>query len=289
MKEVEVKEVEKEVEEAVEQALEDANETEVVIGIPGKWADQRELSRALNLAMIENGGYTFMGPFLGNVKTESVFEVYMEGHDENMKEAFKCAATSKFEDSLFEEIGEHTATVYIISKKVGQDVARELVHAVSDILKAGGLAVKIETTGVAHTKETWLKMQAEIKNPENEVPQLHGHFLTLTNYGDFFYTFGMKTFGLPDVAVPSKVLGDEASHVLQNLSFYLLNQHPEIHSGETYSAGIEAPFYVMEIKEDERYEKEDSFHNPFGIIFTEPMDKKAEKKKRKFWKKFTGR
>jgi hypothetical protein len=260
-------------------------ETEIVIGIPGKWADRRELSRALLLSNVKNGGYIMLGDLIANAQKNSSFEIELYGHDDDLKQAFYNAGNYRLEPALLDEIDEHTATLYIIARTTGVEVAKELIEVVSDVLKAGGLAVKIETTGIAHSKESWLELQGKI----DDLAQVHYHFLTLTDYNEFYSSFGMKTFGYPDVIVPITLSQEDALALMQSFTFYTVTNQPVLISGETYSMGIDATFYKMTIREDDRYEDGDNYNNPFGVVVLEPLGEKEEKKKRNIVKKWFGK
>lgn len=260
----------------------ETNETEIVIGIPGKWSDRRELTSALMVASVESKGYSILGNFIMNVHTGKSFGVEIYERDGNLAQSFEYAGTEKMDEMTLKEIDEHTAVVYIVAKTSGVEVIQDLVSAVSDVLRVGGLAVKIESTGIAHKKETWLQLEEN----KFDLVQLHSHFVTLVNYETFYSSFGMKNFGYPDILVPPTFSAEETNEVIGSLSFYMMSEQPVLQSGETYSNGIEAKFYRMDIKEDDRYDTKHVYYNPSGVVHLEAMPKKEEKKKRKLWKKF---
>lgn len=258
---------------------------EIVIAIPGKWSNKRELTNALWLASVKTKGYTILGNLMMNVESDSSFEVEVYEPEENLRQSFEHLGSGKADSKTLQEIDESTVVLYLIAKKTGLESVKELIRAVSDILRAGGLAVRIDTTGIAHSKESWLELERNVE----DVVEVHRHFVTLVDYESFYSTFGMKSFGYPDVLAPSVSNREDSLAAVGSLSFYMVAQNPLLNSGETYSNGIDAPFFRMDIKEDDRYEDTHIYYNARGFVHLEAMIPKEEKKKRKLWKKFMGK
>lgn len=254
---------------------------EIVIAIPGKWENKRELTSALLLASVKTKGYTILANILMNAETGSSFKLAVDAPDEHVAQTFEYLNGVKIDAETFKEIEESTAVLYVLAKNTGLEVVKELITAVSDILRVGGLAVRIDTTGIAHSKEAWLELE---KNVENVV-EVHRHFVTLVDYDTYYSSFGMKSFSYPDVVAPSVTNSEEFISALGSLSFYMVAENPVLNSGETYSNGIEAKFFRMDMKADDRYDNTHIYHNSFGVIHLEAMIEKEEKKKRKLWKK----
>jgi len=252
-------------------------ETEIVIGIPGKWKDRRELTTALAHGSLKDGSFIMAGSIMKDMKEDDTFfEIEIYEHDKNLKEAFFYAGGTRLDTAVLEEIDQHTFTVYIIAKNDGFEVVKSVIKAVSDILNAGGLAVKIETSGIAHSKESWLEM----KEKTDDV-SIYKHFVALANYEEYISSFGMKGFGLPDVImVPPTLPLEEACELLNTFNLNYLITKPVIKEGESFSLAIDAPFYRMTFLEDERYETDDIFRNPYGLIKLEALSEKEERNKR---------
>ncbi|WP_053073857.1 hypothetical protein [Bacillus sp. LL01] len=79
----------------------------------------------------------------------------------NKKDAFSYASRETFDDSLLSEIEQHIFTVYVIADINRFKDLLDVVDVGAGLLKFGGLAVKIETTGIAYTKEEWHQLNRE--------------------------------------------------------------------------------------------------------------------------------
>lgn len=236
---------------------------EIVIGIPGKWKDRKELIGSV--ARSNLGSYLLAGHIMFDSKKNIGYEVDVYGYDPHLRYAFLYAGKSKFSEELLKEIHEHTATVYIIADVNSLESLYGLIDAVIAVLKSGGLAVKIETTGIAHTKEKWIEL-----SKDKELFPIYCHFVTLIGNDKIYNSFGMKSFGLPDVLIPSHISPKDAANVLNNFNLYNIVEKPNFHSGETFS--IEEVPYIYELKHisDNRYNEEDNFYNPFGVWALNP-------------------
>jgi hypothetical protein len=233
-------------------------EAQVIIGIPGKWRNRTELIQAV---ASKSEGYLMAGYILHNAKKDIGFQVEVYEYDPNLKEAFSYASRDSFDGSLLDEIGQHTYTVYVIANVTDFDGLKEVVDVGAALIKAGGLAVKVETSGIAHTKDGWDQL---VKN--KEYFPIYSHFVTLIGDEESFSSCGMKAFGFPDVVTPSSIPPEAAADLLNNFNLYNLVEKPTFKSGETFSLGEESAIYRIQYINDFRYEEDDVFFNPFGLL-----------------------
>lgn len=238
-------------------------EAQIIIGVPGKWKNRTELIQAV---ASKSEGYLMAGYIIHNAKKDIGFQVEVYEHDANLKEAFSYASRDTFDDSLLEEIEQHTFTVYVIANVNGFEGLKEVVDVGAALLKAGGLAVKIETSGIAHTKDGWYQLAEN----QDYFP-IYSHFVTLIGDEESYYSCGMKVFGLPDVAIPSSIEIEEAADFLNNFNLYNLVEKPTFNNGETFGFGEDSPIYRIQYNNDFRYEEDDVFFNPFGLIDLIPV------------------
>ncbi|WP_156487212.1 DUF4261 domain-containing protein, partial [Bacillus badius] len=152
-------------------------------------------------------------------------------------------------------------TVYVIANINGIEGLKQVVDVGATLLKAGGLAIKIETSGMAHTKDEWYQL---LEN-QDYFP-LYSHFVTLVGDEESYFSCGMKAFGLPDVITPSSISPEEAADLLNNFNLYNIVEHPPFKNGEIFSLEKNSPVYKIDFINEFRYEEEDVFFNPFGLI-----------------------
>ncbi|QOR64817.1 DUF4261 domain-containing protein [Cytobacillus suaedae] len=144
---------------------------------------------------------------------------------------------------------------------------RDIVDVGAGILKFGGIAVKIESSGIAHSRDTWLKL-----SERKEYFPLYSHFVTLIGADDCYYSCGMKVFGLPDIVTPSTISPEDASELLNNFNLYHMVENPTFKSGDTFSIGENTPILKISKLEDFRYNEEDIFFNQFGLLDLSPLE-----------------
>lgn len=234
------------------------HKAQVVIGVPGKWKDRTELIQAI---VSKSDGYLMAGYIIHNASKDIGFEVEVYEHDPNLREAFSYAGRGSFKDSLLDEIDQHTFTVYVIAEVNGLEGLKEVLEVGDALLEAGGMAVKIETSGIAHTRDEW----RELVNNKEYFP-IYSSFVTLLGDEERYYSCGMKAFGLPDVITPSSLSPEDAADLINNINLYSLVEKVTFNSGETFSLGENSAIFRIEFMKDFRYEDDDVFFNPFGLV-----------------------
>ncbi len=122
----------------------------IVIGIPGRWTDGTAI---IETTAKDSAGYMFVGMTLTNLESNWSCELDVCEHDPDLRRAFETAGSGRIDDSTLDEIGAHSFTLYLSCDGGALDKARALMNAATAMLDCGGLAVKIESTGIAHTTE----------------------------------------------------------------------------------------------------------------------------------------
>jgi hypothetical protein len=123
---------------------------------------------------------------------------------------------------------------------VGVGVARQMLGVGVALLDAGGMAVKVESSGIAHSGARWREL-ATSDDPFDH----YTAFVTLIGRADCFYSCGMHSFGLPDSAVPRDIDIQEAAQLLNVFNRYLLVQSPALVDGHTFSVAADAPCFRL--------------------------------------------
>ena len=159
----------------------------------------------------------------------------------------------------------HSYVLYQIADGASRRVAISCMQAAAALIEAGGFAVKIESSGIAHSAETWLDFArySHLNSP-------HPAFVIYVS-GAEAYSCGMHILGLPDAITSS---GDSATAVelLRTFTHYVFAEKPEIQSGQTFAAGPGEPGYRLTHEMLDLYEADDLFHNPNGYWRLTPLD-----------------
>lgn len=234
---------------------------QTVLCIPGRWADRTELIARI----VEHGdGYLFAGGVLMHPPTQAMFELHVEPADPRMASAFRAAGRHWVDDDAMAAIAEHTTVLYLVGQGGSRERASEFMNAAAALLKAGGLGVKVESTGIAHTPQDWLDMTAN----QYLFAAYRAFVITITDSGA--YSCGMHNFGLPDAIVDASA-SDDAAKLASTFSYYLFTEEPTIREGQTFSVGPDAPLYRLSKEPCTAYEDDSLFTNPFGMWRLTPV------------------
>ena len=120
--------------------------------------------------------------------------------------------------------------------------------------------MKIESTGVAHSKERWLKLLQ--RDPMLSV--LFGCVAYITDERGLTCSCGMHSVGLPDAVVDGEA-EDEAVTLLKSFVGYQFLEQPILRDGETFQVAEDKPVYRIEKVACDLYEEDDLFFNANGM------------------------
>jgi len=232
-------------------------ESQIIIGIPGLWKSRTELVQEI---VGKSGGYILAGNVIHHKEKDIVFEIDVYDHDPSLREAFLYASGGRFEEDLLSKLEKHTYTVYIIANVQNMQELKEVIEVGNGVLDAGGLALKIETAGVAYSKDEWTEL-AENK----EIFPIYSHVVTLVGDEDGYYSCGMQAFALPDVIIQGEIEPETAGDLLNDFNLYNIVEQPKLKDGDTISFTENSPVYQLSYYTDYRYEPEDPFYNPCGL------------------------
>ena len=229
----------------------------IVIGIPGKWADRSAIVESI---VKHSGGYMFAGMILMNVESKWSCKLEIYEHDPDLRRAFEIAGGGRITDAILDEIDGHTFTFYLSCDGGSFENARALMNAATAMLDCGGLAVKIESTGIAHTAERWRELN-QLKLP---IALMHA-YVTYVGGDGSFYSCGMQSIGFRDAVVTGDISPDAAANLLFTLNSYIAFENATINDGETFSVDAESPRFRIHKRPCQMFPPDDLFHNPYGI------------------------
>jgi hypothetical protein len=194
------------------------------------------------------------------VGTDEGFTLEICEHDPSLKVAFSIAGRGRLTDEDLEAVDSHTFILYLVADGGCIDRAKNLLHAANALLKSGGLAVKVESTGTAHRADQWAEFCAH-----DHLGTLFEVYVTYAGGDGGYYSCGMHNLGLPDALVEADIRPGDAANLLHTFLGYLLIEKPIFNDGETFSIAADAPCYRLFHEDCNRFEAGDLFHNPFGV------------------------
>jgi hypothetical protein len=214
------------------------------------------------------------------------------GHDPRMAAAFE-ASRSNINPSLyprdFEDIARHSTVLYVLSESYAPGEAaamsRDFLRLGRQLLDAGGIAIKCESSGVAHSASYWRELaeRAEASASLSSPPTtdlwqaLYTAYVQLPIQSETdFYSCGMHLLGHPDM-IASCALMDElltvgqspairAVDLFDGFGAYLLSEigNEGFISSHTFSLNAESKRYRVIWEPCTGYDEDNFFFNPYG-------------------------
>lgn len=227
---------------------------QMVLCIPGVWTSRSDL---LERIIRDSEGYLFAGGVLMHIESKFACTLEFEEHDPRMKRAFWAAGPHWRDTPEAEAIGEHKSVVYLVGNGGSQETAEAMMRCAAGVLKAGGLGVKVESAGVAHTPQAWLEYV--------ETFHLFSAFEALVVYvtGEQTYSCGMHNLGLPD-AITDGIGHAGTPDLLRIFNRYQFAETPELFDDQTFAADANGAVYRLSHEGGVDYGDDSLFGNPYG-------------------------
>ena len=204
--------------------------------------------------------------------------------DKRMKDAFKASLDQNNPTIRGDEwriIGSHSAVAYVLSPPIDRAEAESISAAalllVAELLKAGGVAAKSESAGLAHGRDRWLELASQyrkaIENSDAYTASaaLYRAWVQRAIHDEdtnSLYSVGMHLLGHRDVEVDDDLEVSDAVKWIDLMGLYLVADKPKraLREGEGFRLRDNGPRRIIELDDCQRYAKDDFFFNPFGYI-----------------------
>jgi hypothetical protein len=240
---------------------------EMILCVPGRWKDRAEFVRqvvslddaAKSPAGDANGRYMFAGTILADLGAKDHVPLDFCPADTNLPRAFEIAGQGKIPDELLALLKQHSAVAYL---RFALDLPRErerILSFSSLLRRIGGLAVKVESSGIAHTWERWSQLLSGTPF------ELYSAVVVLVRDEKYYHSCGMHHFGLPECAAPRSMSAPDAADLINRFNYWRIIEHPVLSDGHTFSVTPSAPHFRMTLEPDSRHEVDDPFHNAHGV------------------------
>lgn len=228
-------------------------EVTTVLCVPGTWVARSDL-----IAATLDAGWIFAGAVMMNLASRDAVQLEVhEGNDSAVSEAFRHAGRHWVASPAMRALEAHASVVYVIGKGGSAEASALMMDAATALLDSGGLGVKVESAGVAHSPEVW----RELTENKDRLTAFHAFVVTVTGT-DEIHTCGMHNLGLRDIRVTGG--GSDAGRLASEFAYYLYAESPDVQAGHTFSLGPDEPRYTIEDDPGVHYGDNDLFTNPFG-------------------------
>jgi hypothetical protein len=202
----------------------------LMLCIPGDWVDRKDfLTRVVKET---KGEFMLAGVILAKPSAKMHVELDLEGHDLRMAESFRVSGQGKLSETLLQQVADHRMVAYL-HFDISLILERSEIVEFSRLMQSvGGIAVKVESSGVAHDWETWLKLI------DSEFDfDWYCSVMTLVEDEDTYYSCGMHHFLLEEVEVPSDLGISAAAELINEFNLWRIVEEPKIGDGHTFSLG----------------------------------------------------
>ncbi|GAA3520180.1 hypothetical protein GCM10022220_71130 [Actinocatenispora rupis] len=198
-------------------------------------------------------------------------EYSSDAPDEAMPAAFRACADATFGEDDRDAVAAHGSVGYLVGPRflppgTEDAVARRALALVADVLRAGAVAVKHESSLVAHGRERWLALAAD--------GDTAGAFVRLPiRSGNLLYSTGMHLLGRPDVELAhdgDRTRVPEWVELMHALVAYQVVDDEPMADGEGFRLAPDAPRWVLRRTGCTRFEPDDLSYNPYGYWRLEP-------------------
>lgn len=231
---------------------------EIILCIPGTWTDRNDFLRQV-ITYEPQGRYMFAGMVLVDVQGKDHVPLDFGEADPNIARAFEIAGQGRFSPELLAQIKAHTSVVYLHFPLNLPEQRERILKFTRIIRDLGGIAVKVESCGLAHSWERWNELLS------GNLFEVYCAGVVLVGDTGHYYSCGMHHFGLPECEVASSTPIEAAAELMNQFNFWQIHDKPTVSSGQTFSVTEKAPRFRSSLQPDTRYDKEDLFHNPHGI------------------------
>lgn len=237
---------------------------EIVIGVPGPWRERTELIEAL---VRQKADFLFAGLIFMEQSTKEACTFNFTDRDEELRQAVETGGQGTFSNEHLDAVGRHNGVAWLIFHEPNLEKARTAARFTRALLDAGGVAVKVESSGLSHTPERWLRDWSS-----DDPWAIYGLFVVLVGDEGRFYSCGMHTFDLPDAAVPSALGTEEGAKLLNLFNVYRMVESPTLNSGETFSVEDDSPRYRLSLGPYVDGYEDSPMLNPHGLWTLSPVE-----------------
>ena len=195
-------------------------------------------------------------PRISKVSSQAWFE---SNPETSLAEDFELATRDRLDLVTRQQIDRCSQIIYLTCEATGYDACLQIARLAQVLLTIGGVAIKVESTGIVHTRQKWLD------NYNSDDPfEIYSLFVQLIEGSDYYYSCGMHNFGKADVAISFSGDVGLAIYVMNVFNYYRLTESPILQDGHTFQPDMGCPRYQLQWIEDNEEAAYSLGHNPYG-------------------------
>lgn len=221
--------------------------------VPGPWSTPEELIDVLAGAGLEATNLREQDPVAGGIGVDVV-------EDASLGRAFSYGLGGPLPQAVVAAAAAcRQAALLQVAMRFDEHPER-LARIGRTLRGAGGVAVRVESSGAATPWDSWL---AQLESGTKEGLYASAA-VTVYDDEDVFFTCGMHAFGLPDAQISERD-APTAIEWLETLCLFQLSERPVLASGHAFRPHAETARRKLERWPDHRHHPDDGRHNPFGL------------------------
>ena len=231
---------------------------ELIVAVPGPWQDRSDFVAQILAAT--DGKFMVAALMLVVASERDHIPLEFVDADPNLRRAFQVAGRGKLNGPTLGAVARHRSVAYLhfpLQVLGQQERILRFTHVLRQI---GGIAVKIESAGIAHEWDAWEQLLRS-----DDSFDLYTGFVNLIADPHHYYSCGMHHFDLPDTQVPRSLPDGDAAHLMNQFNYYRIAENPNLEEGHTFSLAEDSPRFKLSRVDDVRYPKDHLFHNPHGL------------------------
>jgi hypothetical protein len=228
---------------------------DIVLTIPGPWRSPERFAEEL----AGKGGYLLQGNEIVNVATRRAIPFGVQLPDAELPRMFQLAGQNRIPKKNLAELKHHACALTLRSCGGSVPAAREMMRVATAVMRAGGMAVKVDSAGIAHGREDWFKLAGD-KQPGG----LYWAFVATIASERETYTCGMHHLGLRDSITAVDMPPKERWFHLNNFNGYVYQAHPVLGDGDVLGNEESAIFRIWQ-EPCTIYGPDTLYHNPYGM------------------------
>jgi hypothetical protein len=233
----------------------------MILCVPGPWRDRSDFVRRV-VTIEADGRYFYDGSVLADVRQQDQVRVQFLGRHPRMADAFRAAARGDIPPELEEKIAQHQSSIYLRFPANFVEERTRVLKYTELARRLGGIAIKIESSGVGHAWERWF----DLLGSQNEFDWYCAVVMLLADER-IYYSCGMHHFGLADAAIGKHLAARDAGNLLNKFNYWRIIEPRDVKSGETFRLDDSPRRYRVDLKADQINPAGDLFHNPQGLWF----------------------
>jgi hypothetical protein len=237
----------------------------IVVSVPGPWVSREAAIAAMHA--VHHREYLYAGVICIESSTKMNANVEMRTKDPRLLETITVAGRGRVAREWLAAVALHHFSAVISVADCSPEGCHLAARIARAFLQAGGVAVHVESAGIAHDPPTWSKLTAACKRLDD----LYDLFIALVENDDNYQTCGMQNYGLPDAVMAKSVADATAAKTLRTFNRYQIIDRPPLRDGERFAISATAPRYRLARRPSTGYGPESPMHNPAGLWRLEPV------------------